>query len=131
MNAIGQVYLDGLRFTTDPKVYEASWPKRHSIHEGLAGSVTIQDFGVRAKDLAFRLGSDGQYLDLALVDQLDARFRTLGATYVFKDWRETEATVFITRFAPRETFLPDLYEYEMELRALALTKLRGVAYSGT
>lgn len=132
VTAIGQVFLDGIQFTTDPRTYEPVWPKRQSIHGGLQGAVTVQDFGVFAKDQRLRLESGGQWLTRTVVDALDARFQTRGAAYPFKDWVGTEATVFIVAFDPIDARLGgDLYEYRMELRVLALTKVRGVAYVGS
>jgi hypothetical protein len=131
MDAIGSVFLDGVQFTTDPKVYEPTFPKRVSVHAGLGGAVTVQDFGRYAKDGTLRLQSSGQWLDQATVDAIDARADVKGATYPFKDWVGTEATVFITSFRAIPTYLPDLYEYELELRVLGLTKRRGTAYGGT
>jgi hypothetical protein len=131
MDPIGSVFLDSVRFTTDPSVYEPTWPKRHSIHAGLGGGVTIQDFGVTAKDQVLRLQSSGQYLDRATIDALDTRYRTRGAVYTFTDWVGTTATVFMTIFRVIPTRLPDLYEYELELRVVALSQLRGSAYGGS
>ena len=131
MDAIGSVYLDGVRFTTDPKVYEPEWPKRYSVHAGLGGALTIQDFGRYAKDMVLRLQSSGQWLDKATVNAIDARAGTKGAAYTFQDWVGTVASVFITSFKPTPTHVPDLYEYELELHVLTLTALRGSAYGGT
>ncbi len=130
LDAISDVFLDGIQFTTDPKIYERQWPKRSSAHV-VIGGVTIQDFGRKAKDMVLRLESGGQFITRELVDALDTRAAVLGATYSFKDWNGTEATVFISEFTPTDTFYPDLFEYSLTLRVVTLTKLRGVTYVGS
>ena len=131
--ARGTVYLDGLRFTTDPAVYEPlNWPKRFSVHEGLEGSVTIQDFGVTMKDNVVRLQSgDRQYMEQSLAEALHTRFRTKGVTYTLTDWVGNQLTVFILSFTPKPTFIGTLWTYSMELRVLGITKLFGATYTGS
>jgi hypothetical protein len=129
LEPISDVYLDGIRLTTDPRVYTRQWPKRGSAH-AVIGGVTLQDFGRKAKDFQLRLESSGNFLTRDVVDALDARFGALGTTYAFKDWNGTEAVVKIIDFTPVDTFLPDLFEYALTLRVVSLTKLRGVAYGG-
>lgn len=130
--ALGIVTLDGIQFTTDPQVYEpTNWDKRHSIHKGLGGAVTIQDFGTFQKDNTVRLasGSSG-YLEESVVISLHTRFRTKGATFILTDWRDNEFTVFIRSFKPVPTFFASLYTYTMELQVTVITKLFGVTFTG-
>src|SRR4030095_10214486 len=124
---ISAVYLDGVQFTTDPLVYSRNWIKRTSTHVTIGG-VTIQDFGLKAKDNVLQLESGTNYMTGDVVNAMDAKYAALGLAYAFKDWNGTEATVFITEFTPVDTFYFDLYEYRMTLRVVTLTKLRGVAY---
>ena len=56
--ARGNVYLGGVRFSTDPQPYESyEWPKRMSEHPVLGGSVVLQDFDTHAKVLTMTLGN--------------------------------------------------------------------------
>jgi hypothetical protein len=130
ITALSAVYLDGVQFTTDPKVYTRNWVKRTSTHATIGG-VTIQDFGLKMKDQTLQLESDGNYMTQAVVNAIDTKYRALGLAYSFSDWNGTAATVFITEFTPVETFYPDLYEYSLSLRVVTLTMLRGVAYVET
>jgi len=131
MTPISSVFLGSapVQFTTDPKTYDTSWAKRSSVHRTIGG-VTIQDFGLKAKDITLRLESQGQFLDQETVDAIQALYAVRGAAYAFVDYRGTEATVFITLFEPEPTFIPGFFEYTMELQVVALTKLRGIAYNG-
>ncbi len=131
--ARGTVYLDGNRFTTDPQVYKPTvWAKRHSVHPGLEGALTIQDFGTFAKDNTLQLGSGGAgYIEKSLVDALHALYRARGATYTLTDWAGNEFTVFIRNFQADPTFIGTLWTYTMELHVLAIAKLFGVTYSGS
>jgi hypothetical protein len=138
--AIGQVFLDGVQFTTDPQDYDpVQWEKRHSVHKGLQGAVTVQDFGTFKKDNTVRLGSGASgFLSQSVVSSFHTKFRTKGATYSFTDWLGNSFTVFIKSFVPVPTFLPDdpdgtgcLYTYSMELQVLNITDLFGVAYTGS
>jgi hypothetical protein len=127
---ISAVYLDSVQFTTDPLVYTRNWVKRTSAHVTIGG-VTIQDFGLKAKDNVLQLESGGNYMAEDVVNLIDAKYAALGLTYPFVDFNGTEATVFITEFTPVDTFYRQLYEYRMTLRVVTLTKLRGVAYVET
>ncbi len=131
--ARGTVYLGGLRFTTDPQTYAPlTWRKRQSVHPGLDGAMTIQDFGVHAKDNTVRLASGSAgYLERSLVVSLHALYRTKGATYTLTDWAGNEFTVFIRDFQADPTFIGTLWTYTMELHVLAIAKLFGVTYSGS
>jgi hypothetical protein len=131
--ARGNVYLGGVRFSTDPQPYEAyEWPKRMSEHPVLGGSVIIQDFGTHKKDLTITLGSgQNQYLEKSVVVSLDAMYRTKGATYQLTDWLGNDMTVFIAAFKPTGTFLGTLFTYSMTLRVRTIAALLGNAYTGT
>lgn len=130
--AIGTVFLGGIKFTTDPQIYNPMvWEKRHRVHKGLEGAVTIQDFGTFQKDNTVRLGSGtAGYLEESVVDSLHGAYRTRGAVFTLTDWRDNEFTVFITRFEPVPTFIGSLYTYDMELQVTAIAKLFGVVFTG-
>lgn len=60
----GQFTLGGVRFHADPNQYAPlTWPRRYSVHQGLGGSVTIQDFGVTPRDVRLLLRSGSQWKD--------------------------------------------------------------------
>jgi len=131
LTPLSSVFLDGVQFSTDPKIYELNWQKRNSKHETIGGGKTIQDFGLFGRDMTLRLESaDQQWLDQATVDALNARFVQRGVTFVFKDWVGTEAFVFMQVFDPQPTFIRDIFNYRMELQVVTLTKLRGIVYTG-
>lgn len=137
ITTFGKVFLGGVQFDTDPQVYEPlNWPKRHSIFQGINGSVTIQDFGHFAKDNMLRLssGSTG-YLNQATVKALHDRFRTKASVFTLTDWMDNEFTVFFISFTPVATFIglsdsDNLFTYEMVLRVTAITKLLGIPFTG-
>lgn len=132
LSTIGTLVLDGITFTTDPRVYEPrNWPKRVSVHRGLNGSVTVQDFGLFAKDNRIRIESGDQYLSTAVVDALQARYQTPGATYTLTDWLGNEFTVFILDFRPVEAQLGGAWRYSMDLVVLGIAQLNGVPYTGS
>jgi hypothetical protein len=129
LEAIGDLYLDNVRFTTDPKTYARQWAKRITLVPTIGGN-TVLDFGRKAKDIKLELaGSDGQWMARDVFDAIDTRAGTLGVPYAFRDWLGTEATVVIAAFDGDE-FLPDLFTYSLTLWVRALAKLRGVAYGG-
>lgn len=128
---LGGVYLDEVRFSTDPATYEPlNWPKRQQVFPAIGGRVTIQDFGVVMKDNTVKLASgQAQFLDQATVILLHTRFRTKGATYAFRDWLNNQFTVFITAFVPI-IFKRDLYQYSMDLQVTAISQLWGTTFTG-
>lgn len=129
---LGGIYLDHERFTTDPKTYKPlQWMKRYNISAAIGGKVTIQDFGVVAKDCEIELASDEkQFLDELTVISYHTKWRTRGATYNFRDWMRNEFTVFLTDFIP-VNFKPNIYLYTMKCRVVGITALWGVTYTGT
>jgi len=130
-NPSGAVYIDSIRFSTNPAVYEPlNWKKRYQVFPAIGGKVTIQDFGVFMKDTTLRLGSGREnFLDTATVTALHSRWRTKGATYTLTDWLGDTFTVFIKDFIPI-IFKPDLYTYSMELQVTAILQLWGATYTG-
>ncbi len=130
--AIGTVFLGGIQFTTDPQIYNPLiWEKRHSVLQGIEGSVTIQDFGTFQKDDTLRLGSGSAgYLEESVVELLHGAFRTRGGSFTLIDWRDNEFTVFITSFEPVPTFLGSLYTYSMGLQVRTIVKLFGTVFTG-
>lgn len=132
LTTVGTLVLDGVTFTTDPRVYEPlNWPKRASVLRGLNGAVTVQDFGVFAKDNRLRLESGDQFLSTAVVEQLHARYRARGATYRLQDWLGNDFTVFIQEFRPVEAQLGGAWRYTMDLVVLRITTLLGAPYTGS
>jgi len=119
-------------FTTDPEPYEPyQWPKRHSVHPGLQGAATIQDFGVFAADRRLTLeGSFDQPMDDTVVKILDGYYRTRGATFVLDDWLGNKFTVFIAAFTHRPHGRLAISAYRMELQVVSITNLFGSAYTG-
>ena len=128
LEPIGSIYLDGIRFTTDPATYRRQWPKRITKVDTIGGN-TVLDFGRKAKDITLELGSGGQFMARTVVDAIDARAGALGVGYPLLDWEGTEATVVIAAFDADES-LPELYEYSLTLWVRVLAKLRGVTYGG-
>lgn len=133
LTARGQIVLGNVQLTTDPSVYEpARWPKRASEHPVLGGGVVIQEFGRYAKDLTVHLASgETQFLSESVVNSLDTMHATKGATYTLTDWLGNEFTVWLSKWDPVPTNLPDLWRYDLVLRVRAITKLRGATYSGS
>lgn len=133
LTARGTVYLNNVQFTSDPEVYEpANWPKRFSEHPTIGGGRTIQDFGRRAKDLEVHLASGAnQYMEQSVVNSIDTMHATKGATYTLTDWLGNEFTVWVRDWKPVPTHLPGLWTYDLVLRVVSITHLRGTDYSGT
>jgi hypothetical protein len=130
-NPTGGVFLDNVRFPTNPDVYEPlNWKKRETVFPSIGGKVTIQDFGVYMKDDTIRLASgQGQFLDEATVIALHTRWRTRGATYTLTDWLRNNFTVFIREFVP-VNYRPDLYRYTMALQVTQIVQLWGTVFTG-
>jgi len=129
---VGGIFLDSVRFTTDPETYEPlTWKKRFSIQEAIGGKVTIQDFGVFAKDNEVRIVSgNNQFMDQATVIAFHTKWRTRGATFLLQDWMSNIFTVFLMTFPP-VNFRPNFYRYAMDCKVVAITQLWGVEYTGT
>lgn len=137
---VGGVFLDGVQFSTDPEPYEPmNWEKRYSVHKGIGGKSTIQDFGTFMSDNTLRLGSGGsRFLEEAAVIALHTRYRVRGASYVFTDWLVNNFIVFITAFAPvpwkrgadEVGGTVSFYTYTMELQVIQINALLGVTYTG-
>jgi hypothetical protein len=133
VEARGTVYLGGERFTTDPQVYEPlQWPKRATVHPGLQGALTVQDFGTYAKDNSIHLasGSSG-YMEQSVVAAIHTKYRIPGASYTLTDWMGNEFTVFILEFTATPTFIGTLCTYSITLQVLGITKLFGSSYTGS
>jgi len=133
LTARGTVYLGGTQFTTDPQTYEPlKWPKRATVHKGIQGAVTVQDFGTFAKDNMIHLGSgESGFLEQSVVEALHTKYRTKGATYTLTDWAGNSFTVFIMGFEAEPTFIGTLFKYTMTLQVLGITNLLGTAYTGS
>lgn len=132
LTTIGTLTLDGVTFTTDPRVYEPlRWPKRASVHRGLGGAVTVQDFGTWAKDDRLRLESGDQFLTTDVVRALHERYRRRGAVYPLQDWLGNAFTVYMLDFQPVEAQLGGAWRYTMELQVLGITELLGESYTGS
>lgn len=132
--AIGKVYLNGERFTTDPKIAR-DWPPRRSRLLGLDGSVTQQDFGRHAKDVRLTLTSGGNYMNASLKAAIETMMISRGADYSYTDYTGLEGRVVIVSFVPEPTFIRDgarvLYEYTLVLDVVQLDKLDGTEYQGS
>jgi len=138
----GRVYLGNvgseIQFTADPDSLEIDLPKRMSIHQGLGGVVTIQDFGRFIRDAKVRL--QGSIMDDDVVRSLLNLYNTKGATYHYLDWIVNDFTVFFESFelAPITNLqLRDLSggigygsRYQMTLHVLAASKLWNQVYTG-
>lgn len=134
LKTIGKVFLNGIQFTTDPKI-RRRWDVRQTPFQGIAGSHTVQDFGRFAKDMFLTLTSDGNFMNATLKAQIDALVAVRGLVYTYSDYMGHEGTVKIMSFDPEPTFVRDeglvLYQYTLELKVMTLTKMDGVAYTGT
>ena len=62
-----------IQLDTDPETYTTEWPRRQSIHEGIDGAVTKQDFGRIPKDMVIKLESGpNQWLNKSTVKAIEA-----------------------------------------------------------
>lgn len=129
----GTVYLDSVQFTTDPQVYQPlQWKKRATVHKGIQGAVTVQDFGTFAKDNILYLASGPSgFMEKSVVATLHTKYRTKGATYSLTDWFGNSFTVFIEDFDPEPARMRTLFRYTMTLQVLGITTLLGTAYTGS
>lgn len=133
IRTMGKVFLDGVRFTTDPQISRA-WPPRRSKLMGIGGSTTQQDFGRFAKDLRLTLTSQNNYVNQAFVQAIEQRMLVRLAAYPYIDYTGIEADVVIVDFVPQPTFIKDgqgvLFTYSMTLDVLTLRKLNFATYTG-
>lgn len=134
IRTIGKVYLNGTRFTTDPRI-QRSWPPRRAKLAGIMGSSTKQDFGRFAGDLRLTLTSDGNFINRSFKAAVEALMLVRRATYSYSDYQGLEGTVVIVDFVPAPTFIKDgsgvLFEYMMVLDVVTLTKLDFATYTGS
>jgi hypothetical protein len=131
---LGKVYLDENRFTSDPNIVR-SWPPRRSRLLGIGGSTTQQDFGRFAKDLRLTLTShELNLMNQSLVKTIEELMYVRRATYVYEDFEGIEGTVVIVDFDARPTYYKDgdgvLFDYQLVLDVVALTKLNFATYTG-
>lgn len=131
---LGKVFIDGERFTTDPHI-KRTWPSRQTVLSGIGGSSTVQDFDRWAKDKRLILTSEGNFINQSFKAVLDGLAAVRGSVYTYTDYQGIEATVKILSFDAQPTFIRDgdgvLYEYQMELKVMTLTKLDFTAYTGS
>jgi len=136
----GGVFLDGVQFSTDPEPYKPlQWAKRYSVHMGIGGAVTYQDFGIFAKDNMLHLASGAtRFLEESVMLALHSRYRTKGVAFSFSDWLNNGFTVFIKDFyvdpwmkgiSPSGGTI-SLYTYTMDLQVVSMTQFVGQAYTG-
>jgi hypothetical protein len=135
LKVLGKVYLDGNQFTTDPNIAR-SWPPRRSRLLGIGGSTTQQDFGRFAKDLRLTLTShDLNFMNQDLVKTIEELMYVRRETYTYTDFEGIEGTVVIVDFNATPTYYKDgegvLFEYQLVLDIVTLTKLNFVAYTGS
>ena len=134
ISTIGKVFLNGGQFTTDPRI-QRSWPSRQSVLMGIGGTSTVQDFGRFAVDMRLTLTSQGNYINQAFKAFIDDLAATRGGVYSYTDYQGVEATVKILSFDAQPTFIRDgegvLYEYNLELKIMTLTKMDFAAYTGS
>jgi hypothetical protein len=134
IRTFGKVFLNGVQFTTDPKI-KRTWPSRRSRLLGIGGSVTQQDFGLFAKDMRLTLTSDGNYINQSFKNQVDVLRAVRRATYTYSDYHGVVGTVVIVDFDATPTFIGDgkgvLFEYTMTLDIVTLTQLDFAAYTGS
>lgn len=136
----GAVVLGGTTFSTDPEPYEPlNWTKRHSVHMGIGGALTIQDFGMTMKDNTLKLGSGRErFLEESIMLALLTKYQTKGATYTLTDWLQNSFTVFIKDFKPvpfkkggdTNGATISLWMYTMDLHVLSISQICGVTYTG-
>jgi hypothetical protein len=134
IKTIGKVFLDSKQFTTDPRI-SRNWPPRRSRLLGIMGSTTQQDFGRFAKDIRLTLTSNGNFMNQKLKSDIEGLMLVRKASYAYKDYTGMEGTVVIVDFTPTPTFIKDgqgvLFEYQLVLDIVTLTKLDFTTYSGS
>jgi hypothetical protein len=125
----GTLVLAGIALETDPGPYAGpQLTKRQSIHRGLGGSTTVQDFGVSFSDEPVRVRSGQSKVDKATINQLSDLYRASGKAYPVSDWLGNEYSTYIAQFKPTSRD-GTWWEYEMELIVLELRMLHGSPYS--
>lgn len=125
----GLVSLDGVEFETDARHYSGPEIERqHSMHRGIGGSLTLQDFGSAVSPEPLRLRTGQAVLNKATMLEVQRRYLA-GGSYCVTDWLGNEFTAFIGSFRPRATGL-DAFAYEMELKVTKVAKLYGEPYTG-
>ena len=70
-------------------------------------------------------------MEQSVVNSIDTMHATKGATYTLTDWLGNEFTVWVRDWKPVPTHLPGLWTYDLVLRVVSITHLRGTDYSGT
>ena len=128
------VFSDAAQFTTDPQI-DRDWPHRRVAMENIGGGVTHQDFGKYAADLRLTLVSNKNYITHEFKSYVDGLDAVRGAVYDYKDYQGIEAEVVIMEWQTKPTFIKDglgvLYEYQLVLQVLDLSKLDFEDYSGS
>lgn len=125
-------------FTADPDSLEITQPKRHSVHRGIGGVVTIQDFARRIQDATVQL--QGEILDDDVVRSLLTFYELQGVPLHYTDWVVNDFTVFFTDFgaspyqwrvqAPTGGPFGGASRYRLTLQVVSATKLWNQAYGG-
>ncbi len=120
-----------VQLTADPSSYSPwAWKKRHSVHMGIGGSLTVQDFGITMKDQVIEIrGELEQFMENSVVASVFALFRVKGAVYLLTDWLDNEFTVYIEEFGPVPNRHVSGSTYLLKCRILGCAKLFGSAYS--
>jgi len=134
IRTMGKVFLNGIQFTTDPRI-RRSWSPRRARLLGIMGSTTQQDFGRHAKDMRLVLTSEGNFVNRSFKKQIEDLMLVRKAVYPYRDYQGLEGNVVIVDFDAVPTFYRDglgvLYEYTLTLDVVGLTKLDFADYAGT
>lgn len=134
LKTLGKVFIDGVQLTNDPEITR-NWPSRQSTFPGLEGASTVQDFGRFAKDKILTLDSKDNYINASVKAALDGLAATRGGVNAYTDFTGLEATVKIMAYDAQPTFIRDgglvLYRFTMTLKIMGITKMDGVAYTGS
>jgi hypothetical protein len=122
-----------IQLTADPSNYSPwVWRKRQSIHPGVGGSLTVQDFGITLKDQTVEIkGELEQFMENSVVASVFALFKVKGAVYKLTDWLDNEFTVYIEEFQPVPNRNVPGSTYTIKCRILGCAKLFGSAYTGS
>jgi len=117
----------GVQLDTDPETYKTEWPRRQSIHEGIDGAVTKQDFGRITKDITIMLDSGpNQWLNKSTVKALEALSVVKRQLVKFEDGEgNVYNTCTIEDFSPNQAKgMRGLYTYTLVLRCLDASPTR-------
>lgn len=119
-------------FTTDPDKYTRTWKKRMSVHQGIEGTVTTQDFGRVARDCQLDLEwGRGQILTKAVVRAVKTWEGVRESLYRFQDWEGNDFTVEILSFQEEAIFPSvDLYTARLSLQVVEMAVYLGDVYTG-